>query len=177
MITVKRFYLNDLRECCFILSEPTKECVIVDPGISNKSERDRIVRYIADSGLRPVKLLCTHGHFDHVMGNRFITETYNIPTYIHPADKDLLKLAKNTCMLFSIAIEDPDTRTTDISEGDRITFGNSWLEVIPTPGHTWEVYCSTIRRRKSALPVIPCLPEAAAGPTFRKETARPCATL
>ncbi len=137
MITVKRFYLNDLRECCFILSDPTKECVIVDPGISNKSERDRIVRYIADSGLRPVKLLCTHGHFDHVMGNRFITETYNIPTYIHPADKDLLKLAKNTCMLFSIAIEDPDTRTTDISEGDRITFGNSWLEVISTPGHTW----------------------------------------
>ena len=137
MITVKQFYLNELRECCYILSDETKECVIVDPGISSKSEQDRIVKYISANGLKPVKLLCTHGHFDHVMGNRFITDTYNVPTYIHPSDKDLLKVAKNTCLLFSILIQDPSTDTIDIAEGDKITFGNSYLDVISTPGHTW----------------------------------------
>ena len=137
MIKVKQFYLNELRECCYILSDQTKECVIVDPGISSKSEQDRIVKYIASERLKPVKLLCTHGHFDHVMGNRFITDTYSIPTYIHPSDKELLKVAKNTCLLFSIAIKEPSLETRDLADGDCVTFGNSSLKVISTPGHTW----------------------------------------
>lgn len=137
MITVKTFYLNELRECCYILSDETKECVIVDPGISSKSEQDRIVKYISSENLKPVKLLCTHGHFDHVMGNRFITDTYGIPTYIHPSDKELLKVAKSTCLLFAIAIKEPSLETEDLKDGDTVTFGHSSLQVISTPGHTW----------------------------------------
>lgn len=137
MINVKQFYFNDLRECCYILSDETGECVIVDPGISSKSEGERVINYISSNNLKPVKLLCTHGHFDHVMGNSFITDTYGIPTYIHPADKDLLKVAKATCRLFAIEIKDPSTDTIDIKDGDKVTFGNSTLEVISTPGHTW----------------------------------------
>ena len=137
MITVKQFYFNDLRECCYVLSDESKECVIVDPGISRTREGERLQQYIAENNLKPVKLLCTHGHFDHVMGNRFITDTYGIPTYIHPADKDLLKVAKATSQLFDIHIEDPSLDTVDINEGDEVTFGISSLKVISTPGHTW----------------------------------------
>ncbi|MBR6465813.1 MAG: MBL fold metallo-hydrolase [Bacteroidales bacterium] len=137
MITVKQFYFNDLRECCYVLSDESKECVIVDPGISTKREGERLQQYIAENNLKPVKLLCTHGHFDHVMGNRFVTDTWNIPTYIHPADKNILKMAKATSQLFDIHIEDPSLDTVDINGGDEIKFGNSSLKVISTPGHTW----------------------------------------
>ena len=57
--------MNELRECCYILSDESKECIIVDPGISSQSERDRIVKYIDAEKLKPVKIVCTHGHFDH----------------------------------------------------------------------------------------------------------------
>lgn len=137
MIKVKQFYLNELRECCYILSDESGECVIVDPGISTLSEQNRITKYIAEEKLTPVKLLCTHGHFDHVMGNRFITDTYNIPTYIHPEDRPLLKVAKNTCRLFQIDIEEPLGNTIDLKDGDKVCFGKSSLNVIHTPGHTW----------------------------------------
>ena len=138
MITVKQFYLNELRECCYILSDESKECVIVDPGISSRSEQERVVKYIAEEKLTPVKLLCTHGHFDHVMGNSFITKTYNIPTYIHPKDRRLLTMARNTCALFGIDIENPPMdNMVDINDSDTVTFGNSTLKVISTPGHTW----------------------------------------
>ena len=141
MITVKQFYVNDLRECCYILSDSTKECVIVDPGLSTEKERERVVKYISDNQLKPVKLLCTHGHFDHVMGNRFITDTYNIPTYIHKEDKELLKFTKDTSKLFSIDIENPSLDTVDIEDGDIISFGESTLTAISTPGHTWGSIC------------------------------------
>ncbi|MBQ6311584.1 MAG: MBL fold metallo-hydrolase [Bacteroidales bacterium] len=137
MITVKQFYFNDLRECCYVLSDETRECVIVDPGLSTERERERLKQYISENGLKPVKLLCTHGHFDHTMGNRFVTDTYGIRTYIHPEDRDLLKVAKATSRLFDIHIDDPSLDTVDIKDGDKVTFGNSSLDVISTPGHTW----------------------------------------
>ena len=137
MITVKQFYFNELRECCYVLSDESGECVIIDPGISTKREQERLTQYISQNNLKPVKLLCTHGHFDHVMGNRFVTDTYGIPTYIHPADKDILNLCSSTCGLFGIKVENPSSNTVDIADGDIISFGNSSLQVISTPGHTW----------------------------------------
>lgn len=137
MITVKQFYFNELRECCYVLSDESGECVIIDPGISSQKEQERLAQYISQNSLKPIKLLCTHGHFDHVMGNRFVTDTYGIPTYIHPADKDVMKMTSSTCGLFGINVENPSSDTVDIADGDIITFGNSSLQVISTPGHTW----------------------------------------
>ena len=141
MITLKQFYLNELRECCYILSDETNECVIVDPGISSRSEQERIVKYISTNSLKPVKLLCTHGHFDHTMGNAFITETYSIPTYIHPQDRDLLTVTKRTCQMFGIIVNDPPLNTKDLKGGEDVTFGNTSLQVIHTPGHTHGSVC------------------------------------
>ncbi|MGM9774784.1 MAG: MBL fold metallo-hydrolase [Candidatus Egerieousia sp.] len=151
MITVKTFYLNELRECCHILSDETGECVIVDPGICSQSEQQRITKYISDNGLKPVKLLNTHGHFDHVMGNSFITATYNIPTYIHAADKELLHHVKNTCRMFGYEIENPSDDIVELSEKEPVTFGNSSLDVIHTPGHTWGSVCFYSENEKLCL--------------------------
>lgn len=136
MIQVKTFYLNDLRECCYILYDETKECVIIDPGCQNASEQERIVKFIESNGLKPVKLLCTHGHFDHIMGNAFVTKTWNIPTYIHPEDKGQLERAQQYCQMFGHTIEQPPLNTIDLKDGVPITFGNSSLDVLHTPGHT-----------------------------------------
>lgn len=136
MIQVKTFYLNDLRECCYILYDETGECVIIDPGCQTPNEQERIVKFIETNGLKPVKLLCTHGHFDHIMGNAFVTRKWNIPTYIHPEDKGQMERAQQYCQMFGYSIEQPPLDTIDLKEGTPVTFGNSSLEVLHTPGHT-----------------------------------------
>ena len=136
MIQVKTFYLNDLRECCHIVYDETGECVIIDPGCQTPGEQQRIVKFVKENGLKPVKLLCTHGHFDHVMGNAFVTRQWNIPTYIHPEDKGQLERAQQYCQMFGYTIEQPPFDTMDLKEDEKVTFGNSALEVIHTPGHT-----------------------------------------
>ena len=136
MMQIKRFYFNDLRECTYILWDQTNECIIVDPGCNTESERDRLAKFIEGNSLKPVKLLNTHGHFDHVMGNAFIEKKWSLKTHIHPLDKPQLMRAASYSEMFGYKVEQPSSDTVDIEEGDEINFGESVLRVIWTPGHT-----------------------------------------
>ncbi|MCK9304571.1 MAG: MBL fold metallo-hydrolase [Bacteroidales bacterium] len=136
MIQIRTFYFNDLRECTYVLWDDTNECVIVDPGCNTGSERERMVKFIEITGLVPVKLLNTHGHFDHVMGNAFVERKWKLKTHIHPLDKPQLMRAAAYSEMFGYNVEQPTSDTVDINEGDIIEFGKSKLKVIWTPGHT-----------------------------------------
>lgn len=136
MIQIKTFYFNDLRECTYVLWDSTNECVIVDPGCHTQVEKDRLAKFIEETGLKPVKLLNTHGHFDHIMGNAFVVKKWSIKTYIHPLDKPHLERALMQSEMFGYDIEQPPLDTIDIQEGDILYFGNTHLTVMYTPGHT-----------------------------------------
>lgn len=136
MIQIKTFYFNDLRVCTYVLWDSSKECVIVDPGCHTQREQERLANFIEETDLKPVKLLNTHGHFDHVMGNAFVANKWSLKTYIHPYDKSHLERALMQSELFGYNIEQPPLDTIDVNEGDKIGFGNSTLEVLYTPGHT-----------------------------------------
>lgn len=64
MINIERFACNMLQENCYIVSDETKQCVIIDCGAYYEEERKAIARYVSDNGLKPVHLLVTHGHLD-----------------------------------------------------------------------------------------------------------------
>lgn len=136
MIQIKTFYFNDLRECCYVLWDETKECVIIDPGCYTESEKERLKKFIEANDLKPVKLINTHGHFDHIMGNAFVANTWKLNTYIHPLDKPHLERAQQYTEMFGYTIEQPPVNTVDIADGGTIEFGSSALKVIHTPGHT-----------------------------------------
>lgn len=136
MIERKTFYFNDLRVCCYVLWDETAEAIIVDPGCYSVREQQRLADFIESKGLKPVKLVNTHGHFDHIMGNRFVTSKWGIETWIHPEDKPQLERATDYCAMFGYEIEKPPYETRDLKEGEPILFGNSSLEVMHTPGHT-----------------------------------------
>ncbi len=136
MIQTKAFYFNDLRECSYIIWDETKECVIIDPGCHSDSEKERLKKFVETNKLTPVKLLNTHGHFDHVMGNAYVSDTWKIKTYIHPLDKPQLERAVSYSEMFGYRVDEPSKDTVDVAEGDLIEFGNSTLKVLYTPGHT-----------------------------------------
>ena len=78
MLNVKSFMFNLLQENTYVVSDDTKECVIIDCGAYYDAERDALVNYINDNGLKPVHLLATHGHFDHNFGIDTIYHSYGL---------------------------------------------------------------------------------------------------
>ncbi|MDR3235972.1 MAG: MBL fold metallo-hydrolase [Prevotellaceae bacterium] len=136
MIHVKTFYFNELRECTYVLWDETGECVIVDAGAETDSERRRLTKFIDGNGLKPAALLNTHGHFDHIMANAFVVQTYGVKSYIHAADNEMLEKANEYGNLYGYRIEQPPSASGFLTEEQPFCFGNSQLQVLHTPGHS-----------------------------------------
>jgi len=136
MIQVKTFYFNELRTCCYLLWDETKESILIDPGCASHSEQERLKKFVAQEGLTPQYLVNTHAHFDHLMGNAFACAQWEIQTYIHPADQYMLEHADSYCRVFGMDIEKPPVDTLPLSEQEPLRFGHSMLQVLETPGHS-----------------------------------------
>ena len=138
MITVKRFTCNMLAENCYVVSDDTHEAVIIDCGVMYQEEGTAITQYIRDNGLKPVHLLCTHGHFDHCMGNGLIYKEFKLKPEVHCDDQFLMDtMQQQTADILGIVLpmEVPPVGKY-LSDSDVITFGNQPLHILHTPGHT-----------------------------------------
>lgn len=118
-----------------MLFDETKECVIIDPGCYEREEQYDLADFIETNELKVVKLLNTHGHVDHVLGNAFVKETYKTKLYIHEQDAATLKAVKVYAPhygFFQYQEAEPDIY---LKEGEAVTFGNQSLDVLFVPGH------------------------------------------
>jgi glyoxylase-like metal-dependent hydrolase (beta-lactamase superfamily II) len=136
MIDIHYFTFGEFQENTYILYDQTRECVIIDPGCYKSREQSQLVAFIEENGLKPVKLLNTHCHIDHVLGNAFVMQKYNIPLYMHEGELFTYKdTARWTVMLGIPPLEIPENLKF-VTEKDVITFGNSELKIAFTPGHS-----------------------------------------
>ena len=93
MLTVKTFSFNPFEENTYILYNEKKQCCIIDPGCYFPEEKNKLKKFIEDNGLVPVLLLNTHCHLDHVFGDQFVHDTWNLPLHIHEKEKPMLEMA------------------------------------------------------------------------------------
>ena len=136
MIQVHKFTFNPFQENTYILSDETNECIIIDPGCYSKEEQERFANYIENKGLVPVKLINTHCHIDHVLGNYFVSKKYDLELGIHKLDIPTLQFVPQSCHLYGFeSYELSPEPSYFIEEGEKITFGNSHLDVLFGPGH------------------------------------------
>ena len=78
MSKIKSFTFNPFQENTYIIEANNKQCAIIDPGCSTPVENSLLENYITNNNLKPVVLLNTHCHIDHILGNKFIADTYNL---------------------------------------------------------------------------------------------------
>lgn len=76
-----RFVCNPLQENCYVVSDGTKDAVIIDCGAYYPDEKAKICEYIKENELSVKHLLVTHDHFDHVFGNEFIKDTFGLSPF------------------------------------------------------------------------------------------------
>lgn len=128
-----------IEENCYVLSDDaTKECVIIDCGAFYEAECDAIVNYIKGNGLKPVHLLCTHGHFDHIFGNAAMHEAFGLTAEVHFEDAEMTRdLDAQVRRFFNTSFNMPSGPIGKyLTSGEIISYGTQSIEVIATPGHS-----------------------------------------
>ena len=135
MIQIYSFTFNAFEENTYILYDETKECVIIDPGCYDKSEKQTLTRFIETNKLQVKYLLNTHCHIDHVLGNAFVKHTYGVDLYIHQADEPVLRAVINYAPSYGFVQYEATEADHYLNEGDIVKFGNSSLAVLFVPGH------------------------------------------
>jgi hydroxyacylglutathione hydrolase len=146
MIQIHSFVFGPFMENTFVLFDHTQSCVVIDPGCYETVEKQEIKDFIDSHGLKVEKLLNTHCHIDHVLGNAFIKNSYGVELYLHPHDEATLRAVETYAPVYGFPAYAPTLPDHFLEHGDVVTFGNSRLEVLFVPGHApghIAFYCPT----------------------------------
>jgi len=135
MIHVQGFAFNPFYENTYVLFDETKECVIIDPGCYEKEEEQALLEFITENNLKPVRLLNTHCHIDHILGNYFVASTFKLKLEINKLELPILEGSPKWGRQYGINGKLSPEPEVFLEEGDVITFGNSKLDILFVPGH------------------------------------------
>ncbi|MNL21967.1 putative metallo-hydrolase [compost metagenome] len=136
MISIQQFTFNPVRENTYILFDETAECVIIDPGMYDGEEQNEVVNFIKERGLKPVLLLNTHCHYDHVFGNKFVYDTWGLKPQFHKGELYVLQAIPGYVPQMGLHYELSPEPEVFLPESGKVTFGSSQLEIIFAPGHS-----------------------------------------
>ncbi len=136
-MNIATLQFNPIGENTYIIYDESLECAIVDAGNCNEREDNALFNFIDSRGLIPKLAINTHGHFDHVMGVEALRAKYGVKFAMSGEDRFLLDSCTAGSMIYGVKVGAmPTDIDIDLSEHSEISFGQTTLRVIPTPGHT-----------------------------------------
>ncbi len=130
---LKQLIVGSMGVCSYIIGcEKTLKGAIVDPG----GDENVILAEAEKLGLDIIYIIATHGHPDHVCGNRTIKDATNGEIIMHEIDADFFERPETVNYFSMLGLEPSPPTDIRVKEGDTIKIGEVSLEVIHTPGHT-----------------------------------------
>ena len=140
-IKVHTFTFNPFEENTYILSAPSGECIIIDPGCFDPEERTALKTFVRENQLTPVRLINTHCHIDHILGNAFVSGEYTLGLEIHEGELPVLQAGKMVAGMYDIPYEHSPMPDSFLSDGDEVILDGHVLRVLYTPGHSPASIC------------------------------------
>lgn len=147
---VKSFVNNAFQETTYLLiDQDTRQCVVIDPGMSNDREWAVVQSFLDAERLTPSEVWLTHAHVDHMMGTGYLSERYGLTIAGPIGDFEQLPTALMQSQLFGISLsKDVAPLTRNIVEGDHLKVGNLEVEVLDVPGHSFHGLCYYVPNEK-----------------------------
>lgn len=136
MIQIKTFTFNPYQENTYLLYDEKGNCAIIDPGMYGPDEESILSSFIEENELKPTLLLNTHCHIDHVLGNRFIYETYNLLPQFHEGELPILIEVQNYAPQMGLRYDVSPIGEVFLPSSGEIKLGEHSLELIFAPGHS-----------------------------------------
>lgn len=134
MLNVAKFTFNPFQENTYVVHNGS-EAIVIDPGCSDASEERELEDFLSDNALTPVRLVLTHAHIDHILGNAWVHKRYGLLPELHAADLPLLKAGPRQASMYGVPMSPSPDPEHFIAEGDTIKLGADALKVLFVPGH------------------------------------------
>ena len=132
---IKRVVFNPFRENTYLVWDDSNEAIVIDAGNMKDGENNILKEMIESRGLKPVMAVNTHGHFDHTQGVKWLKDEYGVQFACSAKDQFLIDSASGG-MVYGLKCNAVPAVDVDLDTLKEITFGNTRLRVIKTPGHT-----------------------------------------
>ena len=139
---VPPFFKNGYLVAC----PETREAVLIDPG----DEVGELLRAARNQHLNVQSILLTHAHLDHVTGVGRAKEALRVPVWLHRDDLFLYDSVVEQGLMFGLRVDRQPAIDRFYEPGQALSFGNSSVDVLPTPGHCPGGVCLAIGRRGDA---------------------------
>lgn len=136
MISIKQFTFNPYQENTYLLYDETGACVIIDPGMYSGAEQNELVNFINANHLKPERLLNTHCHIDHVLGNKFVFDNWGLKPEFHQGELFVLQAVASYAPQMGMHYELSPEPDHYLPESGTVEFGKSTLELVFAPGHS-----------------------------------------
>lgn len=136
MIEIKHFEFNDFHENTYVVWDETLQCMIVDPGCYTEKEKNELKNFILGKQLNPVLLVNTHCHIDHILGNNFVSEQWNLALHLHKEELKTYEETGRWADFFGIVTKEMPKELVFIDDTQKLNFGNSSFDILFTPGHS-----------------------------------------
>lgn len=131
-MNVETFTVGAFQENCYlIVDDRSRKAVIVDPG----GEGERLVAAIESCGAELEAIWITHAHVDHVGAIASIKRKWDVPVYLHPADRRLYEAASRQAEVYGVPFEEPPPPDREFADGQLLELGDAEFTVMHAPGH------------------------------------------
>ena len=126
MLEIQTFCFNAFGENTYVVYGADKNAIVIDPGNSTPKENNRLFSFIDSNGLKIIKIIDTHAHIDHIIGNKALKERYGANIAAHTDTSADFATARQQLIMFGfdcqIDIAKPDVALND---GDTFTLGDT----------------------------------------------------
>jgi hydroxyacylglutathione hydrolase len=136
MLSVKSFIFSPVQENTYVLYNEQNQCCIIDPGCYFDNEKEELKDFIERTALTPAMLLNTHCHLDHVFGNKFVHDTWELSLHLHPKEKMVLDFAPTAGDMWQLPFENYSGPLIYKDEKDKLKMGDDELTILFMPGHS-----------------------------------------
>jgi glyoxylase-like metal-dependent hydrolase (beta-lactamase superfamily II) len=135
MLYIKSFTFNAFQENTYLVYDESGEGILIDPGCFENHEKTELEQYILVEEIRLTKILNTHCHIDHVLGNAWAKRTFGIPLFIHPQEVPVLKSVEIYAPNYGFAGYEPSEPDGFLEENQLMIVGKEELKTLFVPGH------------------------------------------
>jgi len=140
-LQVHSITFNPFEENTYFIIAPNHDCIIIDPGCFDEKERQELKDFISANNLNPVRLINTHCHIDHILGNAFVAEEYKLGLEIHEGEVPVLKAGMTIAGMYDIPYNPSPAPTAYLKPGEEILLDGHPMKILFTPGHSPASIC------------------------------------